>query len=143
MNKVLEYMALAKPMVQFDLHEGRVSAGESSLYAARNDAASLARCILRLVDDPVARARMGETGRRRLATALSWEMQVPQLLAAYARAAPEPARPGRRVRREPARPVRPVLLTRPPAADAGRPEARTAGLASARGPAEPGAGRES
>ena len=35
MNKVLEYMALGKPVVQFDLHEGRVSAGESGLYAVR------------------------------------------------------------------------------------------------------------
>ena len=35
MNKVLEYMALAKPIVQFDLHEGRMLAGGSSLYATR------------------------------------------------------------------------------------------------------------
>ena len=34
MNKVLEYMSLGKPVVQFDLHEGRVSAGPASLYAA-------------------------------------------------------------------------------------------------------------
>ena len=52
MNKVLEYMALGKPIVQFDLHEGRVSAGAASLYAARNDARSLATCIVSLVDDP-------------------------------------------------------------------------------------------
>jgi glycosyltransferase involved in cell wall biosynthesis len=142
MNKVLEYMALGKPMVQFDLREGRFSAGGSSLYATGNDARSLARCILQLVDDPVARARMGETGRRRLAATLSWELQIPHLLAAYARATPAFARPGRRVRRDAARPV---LLTPPPAAGAGRsgrPEASAAGLASARGPAEPGAGPE-
>ena len=42
MNKVMEYMALGKPIVQFDLREGRVSAGEASLYATRNDAAALA-----------------------------------------------------------------------------------------------------
>ena len=33
MNKVMEYMTLEKPLVQFDLTEGRVSAGDASLYA--------------------------------------------------------------------------------------------------------------
>ncbi len=86
MNKVMEYMALAKPMVQFDLHEGRFSAGDSSLYATRNDAASLARCITRLVDDRLACERMGRIGRERLIATLSWEAQIPELLAAYQRA---------------------------------------------------------
>ncbi len=31
MNKVIEYMALGKPIVQFDLTEGRFSAEEASL----------------------------------------------------------------------------------------------------------------
>lgn len=87
MNKVMEYMALGKPMVQFDLHEGRISADDASLYAVRNDATSLAKCIVRLIDDPDERARMGQIGLQRLATTLSWEMQVPKLLAAYERAA--------------------------------------------------------
>jgi glycosyltransferase involved in cell wall biosynthesis len=34
MNKVMEYMALGKPLVQFDLTEGRVSAGEGVLVRA-------------------------------------------------------------------------------------------------------------
>jgi glycosyltransferase involved in cell wall biosynthesis len=86
MNKIMEYMALGKPSVQFDLHEGRVSAGEASLYAARNDVTSLAEGIIQLVDDAERCARMGQIGRQRLATMLSWELQVPQLLAAYDRA---------------------------------------------------------
>lgn len=86
MNKVMEYMALAKPIVQFDLHEGRVSAGEASLYAARNDVSSLAEAIIRLVDDSEMGTRMGQIGRQRLVTTLSWELQVPKLLAAYQRA---------------------------------------------------------
>jgi glycosyltransferase involved in cell wall biosynthesis len=86
MNKVLEYMALSKPIVQFDLHEGRVSAGDASLYAQRNDATSLAECIVRLVDDAEARAWMGQIGIQRLAASLSWELQIPKLLAAYKRA---------------------------------------------------------
>src|SRR5450759_3463505 len=33
MNKIMEYMALRKPVVQYDLKEGRFSAQEASLYA--------------------------------------------------------------------------------------------------------------
>jgi glycosyltransferase involved in cell wall biosynthesis len=85
MNKVLEYMALGKPIVQFDLHEGRVSAGDASLYAKRNDATSLAECIVQLVDDAETRAWLGQIGVQRLTSSLSWELQIPKLLAAYSR----------------------------------------------------------
>ncbi|MFA7433421.1 MAG: glycosyltransferase family 4 protein [Gemmobacter sp.] len=85
MNKVMEYMALEKPVVQFDLTEGRVSAGEASLYARPNDPDDFARCIAELIDDPEKRARMGRTGRKRVLEALSWEHSVPHLLAAYER----------------------------------------------------------
>ena len=87
MNKIVEYMALGKPIVQFDLHEGRVSAGEASLYATRNDPAALAAGIIQVIDDPEMARTMGELGRKRLETTLSWELQVPHLLAAYERAA--------------------------------------------------------
>lgn len=83
MNKIMEYMALGRPIVQFDLREGRVSAGEASLYAKRNDVTSLAEGILQLVDDPEMCARMGEIGKQRFRSSLSWEAQIPQLLAAY------------------------------------------------------------
>ncbi len=86
MNKIMEYMALGKPVVQFDLHEGRVSAGEASLYATRNDVSSLAEGIIRIIDDPEMGVRMGQIGRQRLVDTLSWELQVPKLLAAYERA---------------------------------------------------------
>lgn len=85
MNKIVEYMALAKPMVQFDLTEGRFSAGESSLYARCDDAADLAEKILELLADPDRRARMGAAGRRRVEEALEWRHEEPKLLAAYRR----------------------------------------------------------
>jgi len=96
MNKIMEYMALGKAVVQFDLTEGRVSAGDASLYARPNDACSLADCVVELLDDPARRTRMGEIGRARFLSMLSWEHSVPNLLAAYARAlggsrVPEPA----------------------------------------------------
>jgi glycosyltransferase involved in cell wall biosynthesis len=86
MNKTLEYMALGKPIVQFDLHEGRISAGEASLYAPNNDVSSFAEAIIRLIDDAELGKRMGEIGRKRLETSLNWKMQIPKLLAAYERA---------------------------------------------------------
>ncbi|HZF40405.1 MAG TPA: glycosyltransferase family 4 protein [Blastocatellia bacterium] len=83
MNKIMEYMALGKPIVQFDLAEGRYSAQQASLFAIKNDAPDLARKIVELLDDPVRRARMGQYGRRRVESELEWRHEVPKLLAAY------------------------------------------------------------
>lgn len=83
MNKILEYMALGKPIVQFDLTEGRYSAGDASLYARPDDVADFAGKLARLLDDPGLRARMGEIGRNRVQDELAWHHQVPKLLAAY------------------------------------------------------------
>jgi glycosyltransferase involved in cell wall biosynthesis len=83
MNKIMEYMALAKPIVQFDLTEGRVSAQQASLYAKRNDPQDMAQKIVSLLDDPVARQWMGEFGRNRVMHELEWEYEAPKLLAAY------------------------------------------------------------
>jgi glycosyltransferase involved in cell wall biosynthesis len=83
MNKIMEYMALGKPIVQFDLTEGRFSAQQASLYARRNDPDDLAVKIVQLVDDPERRATMGAYGRRRVENELEWRYEVPKLLAAY------------------------------------------------------------
>ena len=84
MNKIMEYMALGKPIVQFDLVEGRFSAQQASLYAKRNDAGDLAAKIVELLDDPQKRRSMGEFGRRRVENELEWRYEAPKLLAAYA-----------------------------------------------------------
>ncbi len=83
MNKIMEYMALAKPIVQFDLSEGRFSAQEASLYARRNDTKDLAEKILLLLDDQVKRKAMGDFGRNRIITELEWKYEEPKLLEAY------------------------------------------------------------
>lgn len=83
MNKIMEYMALAKPIVQFDLIEGRFSAREASLYAARNDEKDLAEKILELLGDPERRKTMGQFGRDRVVGELEWKYEVPKLLGAY------------------------------------------------------------
>jgi len=83
MNKIMEYMALGKPIVQFDLTEGRYSARRASLYARKNDPLDLAAKIVELLDDPVRRAEMGEFGRTRVQNELAWNHEAPKLLAAY------------------------------------------------------------
>lgn len=83
MNKILEYMALGKPIVQFDLTEGRYSAREASLYARPNDAEDLARKVIELIDDPERRKKMSEYGRKRIENELSWEHTSKVLLEAY------------------------------------------------------------
>lgn len=85
MNKVMEYMTLEKPVVQFDLTEGRASAGEASLYARANDPKDFAEKIAWLIDHPEEGAAMGRLGRERVLNNLSWQHSVPHLLAAYDR----------------------------------------------------------
>lgn len=83
MNKIMEYMALGKPIVQFDLTEGRFSAQDASVYANKNDIEDFAKKIIELIDDPERRRRMGEYGKRRVETELEWKYEAPKLLAAY------------------------------------------------------------
>jgi glycosyltransferase involved in cell wall biosynthesis len=83
MNKVMEYMALGKPIVQFDLTEGRVSAGEASWYARANDVADLAQKMVSLLADESQRIRMGAIGRERIERVLAWQHEAPRLIAAY------------------------------------------------------------
>ncbi len=86
MNKIMEYMSLEKPMVQFDVTEGRFSAQEASLYASANDPVDMAEKIIELVEDPDRRAAMGRYGRERVVSELNWQHQIAPLLAAYKQA---------------------------------------------------------
>jgi glycosyltransferase involved in cell wall biosynthesis len=86
MNKVVEYMALSRPIVSYNLAEARVSAGDAALYATPNDVVDFARCISRLLDSPAERDQMGKAGRLRFEQEISWQCSEDQLLAAYERA---------------------------------------------------------
>jgi glycosyltransferase involved in cell wall biosynthesis len=97
MIKIMEYMALGKPIVQFNLKEGRFSAGEASLYSDNeNQTADFADKILWLLEHSDERKRMGEFGRRRVEMELAWEYSVDHLLAAYERAFSKKAARGRK-----------------------------------------------
>lgn len=87
MIKIMEYMALGKPIVQFNLKEGRFSAGEASLYSDNHDQGiDFASKILWLLENPDARKTMGEFGYARVQQDLAWKHSVGNLLAAYQRA---------------------------------------------------------
>jgi glycosyltransferase involved in cell wall biosynthesis len=83
MNKILEYMALGRPIVAYDLKETRVSAGEGALYAAANDYRDFGDKVLELLDDGERRKVMGEHNSRKLRERLSWEHSRVELLKAY------------------------------------------------------------
>jgi glycosyltransferase involved in cell wall biosynthesis len=83
MNKIMEYMAMARPIVSFELREAHVSAGDAAVYAPANDESEFAKRISYLLDDPDTRRQMGELGRERVAGALSWEHSKVALVAAY------------------------------------------------------------
>lgn len=83
MIKMMEYMAMGKPIVAFDLPEHRVSGGEAAVYAKPNEELDLARKIVELMDDPDRRCRMGKLGRQRIESDLNWDRQAGQLIRAY------------------------------------------------------------
>ncbi len=83
MNKIMEYMVMAKPLVSFDLKEARFSAQEAAVYVPCGDARAFGQAVVDLLDDPTRRQRMGEFGRQRVLEHLAWEHQKERLLAAY------------------------------------------------------------
>ena len=83
MNKVLEYMAFAKPMVMFGTVEGRYSAGDGAVYVMENSAEKLGDAILDLLDEEPRRKAIATAGYQRLTQELNWERSVEQLVAAY------------------------------------------------------------
>ena len=83
MNKVVEYMAMARPIVSFELLEARVSAGESACYVGGTDVVAFASAIDELLRDPERRNRMGCVGRERVERELSWDTSRRNLIDFY------------------------------------------------------------
>jgi len=83
--KVLEYMALGRPMVLYDLAGHRAAAASAALYARPGDERDFASKIAQLIDDQALARRLGEAGRERFQQHLSWEKMGQNLLSAYSR----------------------------------------------------------
>jgi glycosyltransferase involved in cell wall biosynthesis len=88
MNKTMEYLAYALPVVAFDLVETRVSGGGAAVYVDPHGDRDL--CVKRmaiavadLLDDPRRRAEMALAGRRRAEAVLDWRPQRDVYVSVY------------------------------------------------------------
>jgi len=80
---MMEYMALGKPIVAFDLPEHRFTAQAAALYACPNDELDFAEKLAQLMDDPELCQQMGQIGRERVERELAWPHQAMNLLKVY------------------------------------------------------------
>lgn len=83
MIKMMDYMALGKPIVAFDLPEHRITAQNAAVYACPNKELDFAHQIIDLIDNPERRRRMGQIGRARIEMELAWQYQEKHLIDAY------------------------------------------------------------
>lgn len=83
MNKVVEYMAMGRPVVAYDLHEVRDTAQNAGVYVRSNDPREFGDAILELLDSPEKRRAMSQEAIKRFTEVLAWEHQRPKLLSAY------------------------------------------------------------
>jgi glycosyltransferase involved in cell wall biosynthesis len=83
MNKPMEYMALGKAVVAYDLVETRVTGGDVCQYVKGAQPTDLAEAVLALVNDPKKVKRLGKAGQKRVREVLSWPHQVASLISVY------------------------------------------------------------
>jgi glycosyltransferase involved in cell wall biosynthesis len=83
MNKVMEYMALGKPVVSYDLVETRYSGGDCILYAVPNSVEDLSNKIIMLAENKELRIEMGKKGRSRVENFLEWRYSEKNLIDLY------------------------------------------------------------
>ena len=83
MIKIMNYMALGKPVIAFDLPEHRFTAQDAAVYVQPNDEVALAAAIALLIDDPQRQNELGSLGRRRVEEELAWTYSAAALLQAY------------------------------------------------------------
>jgi glycosyltransferase involved in cell wall biosynthesis len=83
MNKLMEYMALGKPTIAYDMPETRCSAGHAAIYPEEHTPEALAAAIIRLSDDSDLRVELGRRARERIESSLCWEHQQASLLKVY------------------------------------------------------------
>jgi glycosyltransferase involved in cell wall biosynthesis len=100
MIKMMDYMAVAKPIVAFDLTEHRASAEDAAIYARHNDEQDFAKNIAILIDNPRLREKMGACGRQRMEEQLAWHHQEKNLLHVYEKLGYKPIR-----KRKPSQPT--------------------------------------
>ena len=86
--KIMDYMALARPVVAFDLPEHHVTAGDAAVYVAGATPAHLATGIRELIENEGRRIELGRRGRERAERTLAWSVVSLPLLDGYATLSP-------------------------------------------------------
>jgi glycosyltransferase involved in cell wall biosynthesis len=86
MNKLMEYMALGKPAIAYDMPETRASGGDAIFYINGTDTHALATAIVELADNPSLRGALGLAAKHRVETELAWEHQMESLANVYRQA---------------------------------------------------------
>lgn len=83
MNKVMEYMAYALPVVTFRLTETMVSLADCGVVVEPGDVTGFADAVVGLLDDPGRRAALGVAARRRAERVLDWRPQAAAYLGVF------------------------------------------------------------
>ena len=81
--KIMEYMAIGKPIIQYDSIEGKISAGKAAIYIQNNNEEIFGDAIISLLKDEKKRKNMGEYGEKRVEKLLQWNIQKNKLLKIY------------------------------------------------------------
>ncbi len=81
--KIMEYMAVSKPIVAFDLKESRYSADGCAILVRPGDIEGFALAIKNLLDDDLLRHRLGKAGFTRIQNELNWSNASIDLIEAY------------------------------------------------------------
>ena len=82
-GKLLNYMALAQPVVAYDTAVHREYLVDLGVYAPVGDVAAFTAALAALLEDPDRRAELGQKLRQRAETAYSWETAVNQIVNLY------------------------------------------------------------
>jgi len=82
-GKLLNYMAMAQPIVAYDTAVNREYLADLGVYATPGDVGSFTNAIADLVHDPARRAELGEQLRRRVMEQFSWDAAAERILKLY------------------------------------------------------------
>ena len=86
MTKVVEYLAMGRPALLFDLQETKSVAGAAGLVVDEPSAAGLGRAMARIAEDrPLLDSLTAAAGNRLNELEYSWESSSQRLIEAYSR----------------------------------------------------------
>jgi glycosyltransferase involved in cell wall biosynthesis len=85
MNKMIEYLAFARPVVAFSLREHLCTVGECAVFVQPNDELAMSAAIRDLLLDEEKRICLSREGQRRFREMLAWETSERELIDRYSK----------------------------------------------------------